>query len=387
MPTPNQKAKPAAKPEPSNGQAGDFAELLRREQATSQARAQKAKEEEPCRKAKRAALRDAKQKQEQPEEPSQEKDPDRFTAAELIVENLTKPECVVQALVTPGLNVLAGRPKMGKSFIALDMCLAVATETPALGTQTAQAGDVLYLALEDPKWRLQERLRLLLGDRPAPANLTIWRQSRLWTEGGKEEVEAWLEKAKDPRLIAIDTLARIRAIVRFSGNPYAEDYQFASDVKALADSRDGLALLLNHHTRKAGAEDIFDTVSGTTGITGAADTVLVLKRSRGKAEAELHVTGRDIGDCALGLSFSNGWTVQGNAEELRLSEQRQQILDVLKEAKDPMQPKEIAEQTGMKVNNVRYLLFRMRHDGQVQNTDTGYVITPKTTNTANGPTE
>jgi hypothetical protein len=124
-----------------------------------------------------------------------------------------------------------------------------------------------------------------------------------------------------------------------------------------------------------------DEISGSTGLSGGADSILVLKRDRGRAEAYLHVTGREIEETELALRWDPelaSWALVGEAEEYRLSNERQQVLRVLRDAGMPMSPKEIAEATDKSHGSVKVLLGEMVKAGQVANPTYGKYAIPDT---------
>ena len=82
-----------------------------------------------------------------------------FSAADLLALTLPEPKWAVAGLLPAGFSVLAGKPKLGKSWLGLDIALAVALGGVALGSIHVSQGDVLYLALEDTTRRLQTRIR------------------------------------------------------------------------------------------------------------------------------------------------------------------------------------------------------------------------------------
>jgi hypothetical protein len=85
-------------------------------------------------------------------------------------------------------------------------------------------------------------------------------------------------------------------------------------LKTVADEHDG-AVTVVHHNRKAASEDFVESVSGTQGITGAADTIIVIRRPRNEAQGELHVTSRDGMEGAYGVTFTDGrWSLDGGAD-------------------------------------------------------------------------
>jgi hypothetical protein len=148
------------------------------------------------------------------------------------------------------------------------------------------------------------------------------------------------------------------------------------EIKSLAD-RTGVPILVLHHERKMEATDVLDTVSGSTGVTAAADTILLLKRERGEADASLHVTGRDVDERETGLKFDKAtcrWTMLGDGKELRMQKTRRQIFEAIKESPEPMTPKQIAEATDLKEPHVRVTLRRMDEDGQVKGNYGKYAV-------------
>ncbi len=199
-----------------------------------------------------------------------------------------------RGLVPEGLTILAGSPKLGKSWAAaLDMALAVASGGQALGGVDVEQGDVLLLALEDSDRRLQDRCRHLLGaGQPIPERLhrlTRLAQPRRLLD----TLRAFLNGHPGARLVIIDTLAKARPPAPPGVQQYDHEYAVAAALKQVVDAY-SVALLVVHHTRKLAAGDFLAEVSGTHGLTGAADTVLVLGRGRGDADGVLKVTGRDV---------------------------------------------------------------------------------------------
>jgi hypothetical protein len=194
-------------------------------------------------------------------------------------------------------------------------------------------------------------------------------------EGGREDLDVWLEAHPDCRLVVIDVLQRVRPRPTRYQSIYEADYESLEALLALAD-RHGVAVLCIHHLRKAGADDPMDEISGSTGLSGAADGVLLLKRDRGRGDAYLHVDGRDIEEPSeLALTWNANtacWTLAGDADEYRLSRERADILRVLEEHGEPMTPTEVADALGKPSNTVKQRLWRMSRDGQVSAADGRY---------------
>ena len=213
-----------------------------------------------------------------------------------------EPRWAVPGLLAEGLTLIVGAPKVGKSWLSWNLAVAVASGGIAFGKVPVEAGDVLYLALEDTGRRLQARLtKVLEGDR-APRSLTVATACPTLTAGGAEQIAGWLSEHPNARLVIVDVFARVRGKLSPQASAYESDYGPMSILKQIADEA-GVAMLVVHHTRKASSEDFLDDVSGTQGLSGAADAILVLKRSRGQADAVLHVTGRDVEEADYALSF------------------------------------------------------------------------------------
>lgn len=207
---------------------------------------------------------------------------------------------VIDGLLPAGTFLLAGAPKIGKSFLVLQMAYQVSMGEPFLGFSSRQ-GTVLYLALEDTYERLQKRLSQMTDSDSPKLKLSVI--SETLEEDLTERLRLFLLHEADTVLIVIDTLQRIRGKTPDSGS-YAADYETVEKLKEISDLY-GIALLLVHHTRKEGAEDIFNTISGTNGLMGAADGALLLhKDKRTASDAVLEVVGRDQPQLRLHLRFA-----------------------------------------------------------------------------------
>ena len=305
--------------------------------------------------------------------------PKTFTAAELMAEELPEVKWVAPGLIPEGVTLLAGKPKLGKSWLAYGVAVAVASGGVALGTKPVERGEVLYLALEDNRRRLQKRLKKLLAGDTAPEGLHIATEWPRMDEGGAKALGEWLEAVPGTRLVVVDILKRVRPRTSPNRSVYEADYEALEAMQGLAGEY-GVGILVVHHARKLGAAGPLDEISGSTGLSGGADSILVLKRDRGRADAYLHVTGREIEEEAeLALRWDAelaSWTLAGDAEEYRVSQERQDISHVLENADEPMTPKEVAELLDKAPNAVKYLMWRMSKDGQLATVGKGrYTLT------------
>ena len=207
----------------------------------------------------------------------------------LLYQPLDKPRFVVDGLLPTGLILFCGSQKIGKSWLMLKLCLCVSAGLPFWEMETRE-GDVLYLCLEDTFFRIQDRLFRLTDEADSRLHFAV--ASCKLTAGLIVQLEDYLKEYPDSRLIVIDTLQKVRTASK--DNAYASDYGDISQIKEFAD-RHSLAVAVVHHIRKQNDSDVFNKVSGTTGLTGSADATFVLeKETRASDTARLYCVGRDI---------------------------------------------------------------------------------------------
>ena len=217
----------------------------------------------------------------------------------LMSQPLTPLNFVVDTLLSQGLHILAGSPKVGKSWLALWLAVTVAKDESVWGMGVKQ-GTTLYLCLEDSTLRIQNRLFEITED--APANVHFSTNSDTLGKGLEEQLCAFLSEHPDTVLVIIDTLQMIRGAGY--DNTYANDYRDLSVLKHIADTH-GIAILLIHHLRKELADDVFSRISGTTAISGAVDSSFTLvEDKRGSGKATLSCIGR-----AVALTEFGGYTL------------------------------------------------------------------------------
>jgi DNA-binding NarL/FixJ family response regulator len=286
-----------------------------------------------------------------------------YTVSQLLKLNLPAPTWLIPGLLTEGgITVLSGRPKTGKSWLALETAGSVATGTPLLGIEPAQPAPVVYYALEDSPRRLKSRLESMQA--PETDNLELILEAPPLLTVGEEEITT---KAKDrgAKLVVIDTLAMVRAPIRRGADAYAEDYAVMCALRRISQET-GASILVVHHTRKAMAEDIIDAPLGTTGITGGADTVCVLRRDTASIGV-LSIRSRDTRDVEYTLEWRDSkWIVSGTRADTdyRLPEAEAQIVDAL--STGPKHYRKIAEELGKSEGAIAVALSRMVQRGIVQ---------------------
>ncbi len=276
---------------------------------------------------------------------------------------------LVKGLIAVGCNLLAGKAKIGKSWLALQLAIAVSLGKPLFGSKMVQKTGVLYLALEDTPRRIRKRLSMTLKEQEHPSNLFFQTECPRASAGGLAAVERFRQSYQDLGLIIIDTFARFRDVPNSSKNSYQEDYKAIAGLKTIADNHE-ITMLIIHHLRKFdNKEDPLDNISGTTGITAATDANIALMRDRKSYSAIMYVEGRDIERQEIGLTFDHdtvSWRLTSPTEAL--SPERRQIVELLQKAKADdrtLSPKEIADTLGKKYDATRQLLFKMLDDGEV----------------------
>ncbi|WP_289148377.1 AAA family ATPase [uncultured Ruminococcus sp.] len=237
----------------------------------------------------------------------------KMYSSEYIMNTPMKPiEYCVDGLISQGLFVLAGAPKVGKSWLALDMCLSIAKGEKVLGKETL-CGHAVYLSLEDSLIRLQNRLYELTDEPSDNLNFAIMAESI--SNGLPEQIEYCRKRFDDLKIVFIDTLQMVR---NESESSYSSDYKELSVMKALADKL-GIAIVLVHHTRKCSDSDPFNMISGSTGLSGCVDGSMVLIESkRGSRKAKLHCVGRDIENQEINVVFeSSRWKVSDDIKNVK----------------------------------------------------------------------
>jgi len=216
----------------------------------------------------------------------------------------------VDKILPHGLFILAGSPKVGKSWLSLDLCQTVATGSQLWDYQ-ANKGEVLYFALEDNYSRLKTRLQLIEAESQDIAALHLATASFGLSDGLLEQIHGFLDEHSDTRLIIIDTLEHIRN-GEFDKNMYACDYRDMNKLREIT-SKYKLSLVLVHHTRKMYDPDPLNTISGSTGLVGAVDGVFVLEKSkRTSNDGKLTIANRDTENFCFTLSFNSDtcrWTI------------------------------------------------------------------------------
>ena len=239
-------------------------------------------------------------------------------AETLYYKPLEHPKMLIDGVLSDGLAIMAGDSKIGKSWMVLWMCLQISKGEPVWGLPTRKT-DVVYLALEDREWRVQQRMQDLT-DTP-PENLHFGFSCGQLGAELESQIEDVLKDYPSTGLLFIDTLQMVRDNVSAKVNAYAQDYKDLSSLKKIADNH-GICIFVVHHTRKErDGGNIFNDMTGSTGIMGVADTGMILrKEDRFGDNATLCITGRDVEEKKLKMQMRGvKWeiTEELSADDLR----------------------------------------------------------------------
>jgi hypothetical protein len=254
------------------------------------------------------------------------------------------------------------------------------TQRPWTGDIQPTQGDVLYAALEDNQRRLWKRIRKIMAapDAAWPQSLTLTTRWRRLDAGGIADIKEWAKSAANPRLIILDTLAGVRPERNSRDTLYDGDYKALRELHDWANEL-GIAVLVLHHTRKMEADDPIDTISGSLGLAGCADTSAIL--SRGGKGTTLYIRGRDVEEQEHAVAFNPEtcrWTILGDAAAVQHNLTRGRLSDWLsEEATEPASPADLTAATGIVRNNVDQTLHRMVREGEIIKVSRGRYVHAK----------
>lgn len=293
-------------------------------------------------------------------------------AADLLAMDLPPLRWVVPGLIPEGTTILAAPPKVGKSCLIYQIAVEASIGGDVLGRRVAP-GSVLYLALEDGKRRGQQRLIAALAGRTMPrGRLEVRWEARPIGGGLEEDIRDWLDAHPDAVLVAVDTLGKVRPAGDGRRNAYEVDVAAMNQLQNLFRDRP-VSLVIVHHARKESTDDFLASVSGTYGITGSVDTIVVIRRKRNEAFGTIHVTGRDVPDEQIPARFDElAWT----AAPAVLAEgtfERGEIYRVIEE-RGPIFPKAIGDILELERSSVAHMVETLVAKGAVIRTKGGYAV-------------
>jgi hypothetical protein len=299
-------------------------------------------------------------------------------AADLLALELPPLQWIVPDALPEGTTIVAAPPKVGKSCLVYQIAVEVALGGELLGRRVA-SGSALYLALEDGQRRGQQRLQTALGNRTLPrGRIEVRWSARKVGDGLEDDLARWLDEHPDARFVAIDTLGKVRGQTNGRRNAYEVDVEDLGRLQDVFRDRAGIALVVVHHSRKETGDDFLANVSGTYGITGSADSILVVKRKRMEAFGELVVTGRDVPEAEIPVRFDGFLWHEAPASLSAASFERTEVYRVI-DAEGPIFPSAIADRLGRTEpsarSSIQQMVGKLVQDGAVARTGRGYVAT------------
>lgn len=309
---------------------------------------------------------------------------DGFTAEDLSKKTFPPLSWVVKDILPEGCYILSARPKVGKSWLALQTCLGVAYGTSVLG-KTVSQGKAIYLALEDNQRRLQDRLSQLRPKGYATPNLILHTNWLSFDNGGLEAIIE-LIKNQEPKIVVIDTLAKVRPKMARNSSVYESDYNALAPLTEVANKYRCCILVITHNRKGKSDTDALEQVSGSLGLTGAVDGALVIDGVRTDKHYKLSLIGRDIpndDELAISRKTNGEWEILGQANQVFISEERKEISELLKLHPKGLKPKEISDLLVKKPAATRRLLTSMAMDMQVINNNGIYTHTTYPSNSGN----
>jgi hypothetical protein len=293
--------------------------------------------------------------------------PEVFTAAELKERKFPPLRWHVEDILPSGVTLFAGPPKSGKTRVMTHVAVAVVTGGKAFGKINTKKAKVLCLWLEDSERRVRERFSKLFSN-GWPDGLYCVTEWPTMNNGGIERLDRFLDSHPHVKLVIIDVWERFRPPAPRGSSIYSYDYRSIAAIKATADKHD-VAIVLIHHTNKLlNAPDVFNRVSGTHGLTGAVDTMMLLEREdRLSQEATLSIDGREVEAQELLLEHdldTGQWTLIGDANLYVTTDPRREIISYLEENPNKL-PSEVAKALNKHPSTTRSNMRNMARDGQL----------------------
>ncbi|BBO72770.1 replicative DNA helicase [Desulfosarcina widdelii] len=300
--------------------------------------------------------------------------------ADLQGKEFPQPKWIVPGILAEGSTIIGAPPKIGKSTLCANIGISVSTGGKALGCFDVEKGSVFYISLDDKsERRLKGRIERMLPEYNTtwPSNFFYRTDFPKADEGGIEMLRGTLEKHPDTRLVIIDTMYKFLSGKRDrQKNAYEIDVDRITPIATLATEA-GVCILLIHHTTKTRYADPFDSLSGSIGVQGTVDDLIVIERDR--TGFKLSTRGRSLDDKEIIIERHEPtftWHYKGEACEVVDTDNQQAILDALRDDGGSMSPKELMKATGLKRRTLMYNLNRFCEQGIVKTIGYGqYIIT------------
>tara|TARA_R110002012_G_scaffold6861_2_gene32749 strand:+ start:739 stop:2586 length:1848 start_codon:yes stop_codon:yes gene_type:complete len=255
--------------------------------------------------------------------------------AEVIAKEEFKPiDWLVENIIAPGLTIIAGKSKIGKSWLVLHLSYCIEKGEEFLGRKCAK-GDVLHYSLEDGKRRIKSRwLKMCIQ----PDQTYYQFRDRkpkipILTMGLEEEIEDWANNIPNPKMVVIDVYVKVKKTISKSLNAYENDNYNLQNLQTLA-IKYNIGIVLVHHTKKGSENDVFDEINGSAGIQSNMDSMIVLASSRKAGKNSVfHCIPKDAEqlEFEVGMNEQMIWEDKGPVGSTSLTMLQERIVKVVNE--------------------------------------------------------
>ena len=277
------------------------------------------------------------------------------------------------------VGVLGGQPKTAKTFLALEIALAVASGAPCLGRfGVPEPGPVLFFAAEDAPVNIRARLCDLAQARGVdfdtlPVFLILTHQLRLDLTGDLERLTQAVDTLR-PRLLVLDPFVRIH---RADENAAREISALLADLRAL-QRRFDLAILLVHHTRKGNGQACGQALRGSGDLFAWGDSYLYLRRTDDQLRLAVeHRAARAPEPIALDLTGDHlHLAIDADPPTPRHDNLQQQVLDALRHQPQPISQAQLRALLKVRNQTLTQALRQLITDEKIQRADNGWTVRP-----------
>lgn len=245
-----------------------------------------------------------------PQHPQEIPIPKGESAFSLVERDIPEPVKLCDPWAVEGINIIAGRPKLGKTTFERQKLAAAATGGDFLDSRFTQPAKCAFLSLEEGDLLSRAKFKGAGFDDSALAAIQLFFD---WPRGqtGVDLLDRYLVANRDVRLVVIDSLTRFRVIPDVRVPAFMADYDAINQLHDMSKKHPGVCIDVVHHTRKAKSEDAIDDVSGTYGLTAACDSIFVM---------------RHHGDGAIMHCFGRLWTRNETEFKIKRGNQRWEML-------------------------------------------------------------
>lgn len=254
------------------------------------------------------------------------KDIKSVDASELLSADLPPIIFLVDGMVSQGLGGLSAKSKLGKSWLGLQLAVALARGDKFLGFTTKQCG-VLYIDLENAPALTQDRLRKILDGRDLPkGKLHFWHEANMMGDGFEGDLLKFLEDHPGVKLVIIDVFQKVKQGKKQTQTDYEADYEILTKLKQIADKHSICIMPIYHDRKFVDPTDPFANTLGSTAVPGVSDFMWVLfKEKRDDPEATLAITGRTLAESRYKLKRSGVmWENMGDAATVEETRKRRE---------------------------------------------------------------